>query len=221
MEATNIQVTLIDPQPLFREGVKTILQSTNEIEVMGQTDSVRQLTKKESPQVLLIHVNEFMQHRYELKQTYFSENTGVKVVVLADIENEQEIVEAIRAGVDGYLLKDMDEHLFIDAIKRIANGMIYIDARLSRYILKHYNEALRQQATAQEIIPPVHLYTKRECEILQLLTDGKNNNDIADILQISEKTVKNHVSNLFKKMKVHSRTEAVIKAIKNHWVTIV
>src|SRR5699024_4537444 len=155
-----------------------------------------------------------------LTQTYLSRNSDVKVVVLADLANEREVIDVIRSDVDGFLLKDMDAKQFIDAIKKIANGMIYIDATLSTFILRHYNEALIQQATAQEVLPPLHLYTKRECEILQLLTDGQSNHDIAAILQISEKTVKNHVSNLFKKMNVHSRTEAVTMAIRNNWVSL-
>src|SRR5699024_11719971 len=79
METNKILVTLIDPQPLFREGVKTILQSTNEIEVIEQLDSLRNITKKESMHILLIHVSEFMQERYELSQTYIGRNSNVKV----------------------------------------------------------------------------------------------------------------------------------------------
>ncbi|HLR42301.1 MAG TPA: response regulator transcription factor [Pseudogracilibacillus sp.] len=220
METNKILVTLIDPQPLFREGVKTILQSTNEIEVIEQLDSLRNITKKESMHILLIHVSEFMQERYELSQTYLGRNSNVKVVVLADVANEEEIVEVMRTNVDGFLLKDMGAKQFVDAIKQIAKGIIYIDPTLSKVVLKEYNEALTYEATLQEVLPPIHLYTKRECEILQLLTDGQSNNNIAAILQISEKTVKNHVSNLFKKMNVHSRTEAVTMAIRNNWVSL-
>lgn len=67
---------------------------------------------------------------------------------------------------------------------------------------------------------PLHLFTKRECEVLQLLTDGQSNRKIAETMDISEKTVKNHVSSLFKKMKVNDRTQAVVTAIRNNWVTL-
>lgn len=79
---------------------------------------------------------------------------------------------------------------------------------------------LNDEEEQPKVRRPLHLYTKRECEVLQLLTDGKSNRQIAEALNISEKTVKNHVSSLFKKMKVNDRTQAVVTAIKNNWVEL-
>lgn len=186
MKTNKIIATIVDPQPLFREGVKGSLQSKFNIEISESSNTYHELKNEKA----------------------------------IDIKG-QELMETIRLGVDGLILKNMDEDSFHLAIKQIIDGLTYIDAKLSTIFLKGYRDALNNQAESEKIIRPRHLFTKRECEILQLLTDGLNNHDMAEKLKISEKTVKNHVSNLFKKMQVHSRTEAVVQAIKNNWVILV
>lgn len=221
MKTNKLIATIVDPQPLFREGVKGSLQSKFNIEISESSNTYHELKNEKAIDMLIICLSEFMSQRYQIEQLFLHEASTVKVVLTANDIKGQELMEAIRLGVDGLILKNMDEDSFHLAIKQIIDGLTYIDAKLSTIFLKGYRDALNNQAESEKIIRPRHLFTKRECEILQLLTDGLNNHDMAEKLKISEKTVKNHVSNLFKKMQVHSRTEAVVQAIKNNWVILV
>lgn len=221
MKTNKLIATIVDPQPLFREGVKGSLQSKFNIEISESSNTYHELKNEKAIDMLIICLSEFMSQRYQIEQLFLHEASTVKVVLIANDIKGQELMEAIRLGVDGLILKNMDEDSFHLAIKQIIDGLTYIDAKLSTIFLKGYRDALNNQAESEKIIRPRHLFTKRECEILQLLTDGLNNHDMAEKLKISEKTVKNHVSNLFKKMQVHSRTEAVVQAIKNNWVILV
>src|SRR5699024_10072925 len=123
-----------------------------------------------------------------------------KVIIISSENDEKNITEMIRAGVHGYLLKEMGIHAFIDAIKLVKQGTVYIHPAASDTLVKDYRKLMQEK---NEVNVPLHLYTKRECEVLQLLADGQSNRKIAKTLNVSEKTVKNHVSSLFKKMKVN------------------
>lgn len=117
----------------------------------------------------------------------------------------------------------MDIDSFTQAIEAVLDGMYQVDQKMSHYVVKGYIEVSEQITGEPEQSKhqcPSHLYTKRECEVLQLLASGMSNRKIAEELNISEKTVKNHVSSLFKKMNVNDRTQAVITAIRNDWVSI-
>src|SRR5690625_764504 len=113
----------------------------------------------------------------------------------------------------------MDIFTFIDAVKAVHRGLSYIHPIVTNTLIEDYRK-LSKGEPEQAVQRPIHLYTKRECEVLQLLTDGQSNRQIAETLNISEKTVKNHVSSLFKKMNVNDRTQAVVTAIRNHWVEL-
>src|SRR5699024_4657924 len=130
--------------------------------------------------------------------------------------------EAIQAGVHGYIFKEMNMFSFVDAIKIVTTGESYYHPNVTSDLVNEYRSILQDnyKEKEEEVNRPLHLYTKRECEVLQLLTDGQSNRTIAKTLNISEKTVKNHVSSLFKKMQVHDRTQAVVMAIRNNWVEL-
>src|SRR5699024_6433612 len=101
----------------------------------------------------------------------------------------------------------------------VEEGVFYIHPAVTHDLVEDYRKLTDpNEDTFNGVNRPLHLFTKRECEVLQLLTDGQSNRDIAKTLRISEKTVKNHISSLFKKMKVNDRTQAVVAAIRNHWV---
>ncbi|MFC9600257.1 LuxR C-terminal-related transcriptional regulator, partial [Peribacillus butanolivorans] len=129
-------------------------------------------------------------------------------------------------GAQGYLLKEMDADALIDAVRVVAEGGSYLHPKVTHNLVKEYRRlaaeegADRDSVHAVEIRRPLHLLTRRECEVLQLLADGKSNRAIGETLYISEKTVKNHVSNILQKMNVNDRTQAVVLAIKNGWVEV-
>lgn len=225
MSETKINIVLIDHQQLFREGVKRVLDSESSFHIIVSSDDysvVKTILPLQDIDVLLIDVNTFMQHRYEIKEEVFHNDSNIKVIILSAEGEENYVTEAIKIGVHGYLLKEMDIFSFIEAIKIVKNGVSYIHPTITHDLVEEYRKLTSNDLEEEEenFQMPLHLYTKRECQVLQLLTNGQSNRQIAETLNISEKTVKNHVSSLFKKMNVNDRTQAVVTAIRNHWVEL-
>lgn len=225
MSEAKINIVLIDHQQLFREGVKRVLDSESSFHIIVSSDDysvVKTILPLQDIDVLLIDVNTFMQHRYEIKEEVFHNDSNIKVIILSAEGEENYVTEAIKIGVHGYLLKEMDIFSFIEAIKIVKNGVSYIHPTITHDLVEEYRKLTSNDLEEEEenFQMPLHLYTKRECQVLQLLTNGQSNRQIAETLNISEKTVKNHVSSLFKKMNVNDRTQAVVTAIRNHWVEL-
>src|SRR5690625_1265275 len=223
MEEKKVNILLIDHQQLFREGVKRVLESETSFNIMVSSDDysvVTTLLPIQDIDVILMDVNILIENKKSIQRDII-EKSDIKIIVMSSEGEEYYVTEAIKLGVHGYLLKEMDIFSFVDAIKTIKNGTSYIHPSVNHELIVDYRKLTQSdQEKEEEVKRQLHLYTKRECEVLQLLTDGKSNRQIAENLEISEKTVKNHVSSLFKKMKVHDRTQAVVTAIKNHWVTL-
>ena len=219
-----IQVVLIDHYQIFREGVKKVLEKDSSINVIASSDDYSILDyvlKANQIDVVLLDAKIFIHNQEHVKNVILY--SDVKIIVLGTDAEKGHVKEAIKAGVHGYLFKEMDMFAFVDAIKLIITGESYYHPNITSDLVNEYRKSLQAAHRKSEKTPvhrPLHLYTRRECEVLQLLTDGQSNRDIAKSLNISEKTVKNHVSSLFKKMQVHDRTQAVVKAIKNKWVEL-
>lgn len=218
-----IHVALIDRHQLFREGVKLIIQENTLFHIVADSDQyevLEQVTALYQIDILLIDVRILMDYREGVERIIEQHDT--KVIVLANEGEESYVTEAVKIGIHGYLLKEMDKISFIHAIEMVIDGEAYIHPNVTSDLVKDYRRLIEGEhcGSEQSFEPPYHLYTKRECEILQLLTDGQSNREIAETLEISEKTVKNHVSSLFKKMQVHDRTQAVVTAIRNNWVQL-
>lgn len=216
-----IHIVLVDYQQLFRQGVQRVLESESTFHVVASSDDfsiVPPLLTIKNIDVLLVDVKLCMKHKAEIKQLILQNDPQIKIIVLSSEGEENYVLEAVQLGVHGYLLKEMDIFTFIDAIKAVYKGLSYIHPVVTSRLVEDYLKLTTKKE--REFQRPTHLYTKRECEVLQLLTDGQSNRQIAQTLNISEKTVKNHVSSLFKKMKVSDRTQAVVTAIRNQWVKL-
>lgn len=216
----SIKVVIIDRYHLFREGIKLILEANSSFDIVAESDQYEVLSHASSlfnVDVLLLDITIFMENMKDVKRII--EEHQVKVLILADKGEEAFVTEAIQIGVHGFLFKEMDKRSFIQAIQLVKDGDMYIHPEATRSLIEDYQKLLNGD-TREDFARPHHLYTKRECEILQLLTDGQSNRRISETLSISEKTVKNHVSSLFKKMQVNDRTQAVVKAIRNDWVQL-
>lgn len=219
-----IQVALIDRHQLFREGIKLILEANELFHIVAEGEQYGTLAEAPSfidVDVILMDVNILMENKEKIKEII--EQQDMKVIVLANQGEESIVTEAVKIGVHGFLMKEMDKLSFVQAIQTVKNGDAYIHPNATHNLVEDYRKLIegekngKVEATFER---PYHLYTKRECEILQLLTDGQTNRKIAETLSISEKTVKNHVSSLFKKMQVNDRTQAVVTAIRNNWVQL-
>lgn len=220
-----ISIAIIDPYQLFREGVKQVLENDKDFYIAISSDDysvLEYVVDSKNIDVVLIDVHLFLKEHSAIKM--LMEQYQFKVIVLHSDEKSIRIKDAVETGVQGYLMKEMDMFTFVEAIKEVARGGMYFHPVATKEVVLEYRKLLKnweedggRQVKVQR---PLHLYTKRECEVLQLLTDGQSNQKIAETLEISDKTVKNHVSSLFKKMQVKDRTQAVVKAIRNNWVEL-
>lgn len=227
MTNEKIKIVLIDDHKLFREGVKRILEFEPSFEVVAEGNDgteAAKLVKENEPDVVLMDIN--MPNANGIEATadlvrYFPET---KVIILSIHDDENYVTHALKTGAQGYLLKEMDSDSLIEAIRVVSEGGSYLHPKVTHNLVKEYRRLASENASGAnqrvEYQKPLHLLTKRECQVLQLLADGKSNRAVAETLYISEKTVKNHVSNILQKMNVNDRTQAVVTAIKNGWVEV-
>lgn len=222
------KIVLIDDHKLFREGVKRILDFESSFEVVAEGDdgtSAVHLIEEYMPDVVLMDINMPSMNGVEATAEITKKHPDMKVIILSIHDDENYVTHALKTGAQGYLLKEMDSDALIEAIKVVREGGSYLHPKVTHNLVAEYRRLSdvsgNQAYRTIEYRKPLHLLTRRECEVLQLLADGNSNRGVAESLYISEKTVKNHVSNILQKMNVNDRTQAVVTAIKNGWVEVI
>jgi two-component system response regulator DegU len=223
------KIVIIDDHQLFREGVKRILEFEALFEVVAEGNDGNEalaLIEEYKPDVVLMDINMPTVNGIEATRQLVDKYPNSKVIILSIHDDENYVTHALKTGASGYLLKEMDADALIEAVKVVAAGGSYLHPKVTHNLVNEYRrlaagqEGGNQYILQMEIRRPLHLLTRRECEVLQLLADGKSNRGIGEALFISEKTVKNHVSNILQKMNVNDRTQAVVEAIKKGWVEV-
>ena len=221
------KIIIIDDHQLFREGVKRILDFEDSFEVVAEGDDgveILPLYDEFQPDVVLMDINMPQKNGVEATADLIEKYPDAKVIILSIHDDESYVSHALKSGALGYMLKEMDANEIVDAIKIVATGGSYLHPKITKNLVAEYRRLSERENKGSfhqtEIRRPFHLLTKRECEVLQLLTDGQSNRAIGETLYISEKTVKNHVSSILQKMNVNDSTQAVVTAIKNVWVEV-
>ncbi len=214
-----IQVLLVDDHSMVREGIKQLLELDGDIKIIGEAGNGEQcleMVDTLSPDVVLLDINMPQMNGLEVLEKLKEKKSKQKVLILT-IHNEVEyLMRAVDIGVSGYVLKDSDSTVLKEAIYAVTDGENYIDATMTPLLKEQsYLKELQKEARSKE-----KLLSAREIEVLCALAEGLYNKEIASKLQISEKTVKNHVSNIFKKIGVSDRTQAAVYAIKHKFVEI-
>lgn len=211
-----IKIMIADDHSMIREGLKSLLELEGDIQVVAEAeDGVDCLEKLKicTPDVLLLDINMPRKNGLEVLQTLKSSKSKVKVLVLT-VHNEVEyLMKAVDIGVDGYILKDSESAELKKAIFSIVEGENYIQPSLIPSLNSKMIEKNRDEGKIESLI-------KRELEVLKLLAVGMYNKEVAEKLNISERTVKNHVSNIFKKIEVTDRTQAAVFAIRNNLIEL-
>ena len=212
-----INIMIADDHSMVREGIKQILELDGYIKVVAEACNGRECieTLDDSiTDVLLLDINMPNINGLKVLQHLREKKSKIKILILT-IHNEVEyLIKAVEFGVDGYVLKDSSSSVLKKAIFTVLNGDTYIQPEL-RPILKRRMDEKASNASLIE-----NSLTRRELEVLKLLAEGLFNKEIAYTLSISEKTVKNHVSNIFRKINVSDRTQAAVYAIKHNIVDI-
>ncbi|WP_274362497.1 response regulator [Paenibacillus thermotolerans] len=235
---TEVRIILADDHSLFREGLKRILNMEPGLRVIAECGDGQQVVDKcreLSPDVLLLDINMPIANGVEVTQTLHHSMPELKIIILSIHDDESYVFETLRKGASGYLLKDTETETLIEAIRTVIAGHAYIHPRVTGKLISQIRrmtdtdteqetavtgEVFQQGLGVRFIHTDDNPLTKREAEVLRLMAEGKSNRGIGDYLFISEKTVKNHVSSILQKMHVDDRTQAVIIAIKNGWVTL-
>ncbi|MDA8026254.1 MAG: response regulator transcription factor [Actinomycetota bacterium] len=206
-----IRVVICDDQPLIRSGFQMILDADGEIEVVGEASdgySAVEVVKNQKPDVVLMDVR--MPHRDGISAT--REITNSKVIILTTFSLDEYVVDALRAGASGFLLKDTTPDELIRAIKLVHAGDAVLSPEVTRTVVEMASGRLSKQSAERS--SEVDL-SAREIEVLKLIAAGRSNAEIAGELYLSEATVKSHVSHLLAKLGVRDRVQAVIYAYDN------
>lgn len=212
----SIKVMLADDHILMREGIKKLLEFDGSIEVIEQaSDGVECLEKlqKVNPDILLLDINMPRMNGIEVLEELRETRKSLKVLILTVHSEVEYLVKAVDIGANGYILKDTGSAELKQAIESIINNDTYIQPSL----IPALNSRLINRDVDKEKLESL---TKREVEILSQVASGMFNKEIAANLNISERTVKNHISNIFKKIDVSDRTQAAVFAIRNNIVTL-
>lgn len=209
-----MRVLIVDDHPLFRDGVRSLL-SARDIEVLGEAgDGAEALAKTRDlrPEVVLMDIN--MPHVGGLEATRLikAEMPETKIVMLTVSDDEADLFEAIKSGADGYMLKSLESQDFFDLLDGLQRGEAAIQRSLAAKILREF--ARQRSGQAAEGAPEDEL-TDREREVLQLLSQGQSNKEIAASLFISENTVKYHTKNILDKLHLRNRAEVVAYAVRH------
>jgi len=203
-----LSVVLVDDQSLCRRGLSELLANCYDFTVLGATGGINELRMllQKKPDLLILDLRMKPLDGIALLQLLRSEGYLTPVVMLTMSDSEIDLKNAIRAGVRGYLLKDMAPDDVVDAIRRVASGELVVAPTMTVKMI----EMLRDEQQGQEPKNSLKLLTDREREILQLLSRGESNKVIAQTLKISYDTVKQHVRHILNKLNLSSRVKAAV-----------
>lgn len=219
-----MKIAIIDQQHIFREGLERLIEVEADVKIVASIPNVSELTEEQIEEIdlFLIDIKEIENEKKFINQHILKNHKHKKLVALSNDTNKPAITEAVLAGCHGFLLKEMSYPSFIKAVRTIFEEGGYIHPQVLRHLIDDYrdlskanNGAVNRSNINKET---KRICTSRENEILQLLVNGHDNNSIAEQLSISEKTVKNHLTNIFRKLNVKDRTQAAVLAIRNNWV---
>jgi NarL family two-component system response regulator LiaR len=202
-----VKLLLADDHRMFRQGLRELIERKTDYEVVGEATTgleVLDLAAKLQPDIVLLDIQMPELDGVATAQQLAQRHPEIKIIILTMYRQDSHLLDAIRAGARGYLLKDADADELLDVIERVRRGESVIDSSLTERVFA----AVRQIPTP----PPVDALTERETDILRCLAAGDDNRTIAAKLFLSEKTVSNRLSEIFAKLGVQNRTQAALVA---------
>lgn len=212
----SIKIMIADDHSMIREGLRSLLELEGEIEVIAEAENGEDCLEKlktYKPDVLLLDIDMPKKNGLQVLQVFKEQSVIQKVLVLTVHNQVEYLMGAMDLGVNGYILKDSESRELKKAIFTICEGKIYLPSSLVPLMS---SKKMQKNVDSEKI----DSLTKRELEVLKLLAVGMYNKEVAQNLAISERTVKNHVSNIFKKLEVTDRTQAAVFAIRNSLIKL-
>lgn len=212
------RILLVDDNAEHLRGIKELITLETSYDIVGTTTSANigiNLVKKYRPEIVIMDIN--LPEKDGLQAIQEIEKLGLdtKVLVLSGYDDSDLIFRAMKLGAKGYILKTMSSAQLVYAIDEILSGKFYLPAALSSRFFDYFQQSFKSESESASEENLLTYLTSREEEVLDLLTQGNNYKGIAGKLFISETTVKTHVNNIFQKLQVNDRTQAVLYALNN------
>ncbi len=214
-----IRVLLADDHKLFREGVASLLERAEDVELVGEAatgeEAVR-LAEELLADVVLMDLKMPGIGGIEATRAIVGRNPHTGVIMVTMFEDDESVFAALKAGARGYVLKDADRGMLLRAIRAVARGEALLGAPIARRVLEQFSVPPPMPAPPrlERSSPLFDELTPRELEVLRLIAQGLKNREISERLVISEKTVGNHISNIFVKLQVNDRSQAIVRALR-------
>ena len=214
-----ISVLIVDDQALVRAGFRALIESADDLEVVGEAEDGEQAVaraKELDPDVILMDVRMPILDGIEATRRVFSEGVEAKVIVLTTFDLDEYVHEALRAGAGGFLLKDTRPADLLDAIRIVHAGEALLDPAITRKLIEEF---VKRPASTDAVPPDLDVLTPREREVLALVARGMSNAEIAEELVLSAATAKTHVSRIMMKLHARDRAQLVVLAYETGLVT--
>lgn len=214
-----IRILIADDHAVVREGTRQFLEREDDLEVVGEAadgeEAVR-LVGKLSPDVAIMDISMPNIDGIEATRQIKAKYPKVAVLILSAYDDDQFVFSLLEAGAAGYLLKSVRGNELVNAIREVSAGESVLHPTIARKVLNRFTHITdeTQKQKSQDVL------TEREIEVLQYAAQGSSNQEIADSLYLSLRTVQSHLNHIFNKLQVSSRTEAVVHALKEGWVTL-
>lgn len=227
-----IKILLVEDHALTRMGLKAALRRTPDLQVEGEASNGQEaieLAAKQQPDVILMDVGMPVMDGIQAARKILAENQDIRIIMLTQHDNDQDILASLAAGASGYCLKDVEPERLYTAIRSVAAGDAWLDAAIAGRVLKNYTlnsmpaevstpktsaQVTGESSRSKTPDPYVEPLSQRELEVLGLIVDGHSNQQIADKLIISLPTAKTHVRNILNKLAVDDRTQAAVQAMR-------
>jgi DNA-binding NarL/FixJ family response regulator len=221
-----ISVMIVDDHPLFRQGLRRVIEAEDDMEVIievGDGEEALRLAQKMVPDVIMMDVNIPTMNGLQVTRSLKAILPNIGVIMLTAYHDDEQIFHAIKAGAGAYYPKDVTPRKLIEAIRQVSQGNYVIDdnvlakSQVASWLLKQFDQISAFGASPDELFVPL---SPREMEILQLIARGYSNKEIAHELGISRQTVKNHMTSILRKLSVNDRTQAALYALRRGWIRL-
>jgi DNA-binding NarL/FixJ family response regulator len=207
-----IRILIVDDHTLFREGVHALLSAQPDLEIAGEAGTGAQgvaLAAQTQPDLILMDIQMPEMNGIEATRQILAKHPQIGIIVLTMLEDDDSVFAAMRAGARGYVLKGADKAEMLRAIHAVAQGEALFGPAIARRLVNFFDNLQASRAATPRAFPEL---TEREAQVLDFIARGYNNAEIADKLALSPKTVSNHISNIFGKLQVADRAQAIVKA---------
>lgn len=213
-----IKILLVEDHKLMRVGLKSLFEDTDEMEIISEAQTGKEAIEKYKiihPDIILMDIGLPDFSGIEATKRILEANNLAKIIILTSHLSEQDVLDSLHAGACAYVMKDINIEILKMIIKTIKDGAMWLDPQVVPILREKNCGVIPPRQVSRAMFKEQHAnLTQREYEVLKLVVDGKSNNEIAQVLTISEHTAKAHVCNIIQKLVVDDRTQAAVKALK-------